>query len=96
MSDFVLVLLSYFASFGFFAFIGRIAKVFASRKNDEIYVYFDKEKTLSGKWDVLIASDDADKILESLSDKYGRIYILRGADRWTRKEENGSKEALKK
>ena len=81
------VLMSYFALYGALSLVGRAAKAFKAKKNDEIYVFFAKEKALSGKWDVLVSSDDADGILEALSERYGRIYILRGADRWTEKKE---------
>lgn len=87
MNGFWLVLLSYFALYGLVSLAGRMAKALTAQKNDEIYVFFAKEKALSGKWDVLVSSDDADGILEALSERYGRIYILRGADRWTEKKE---------
>ena len=95
MNGFWIVLFSFFALGGFIGTAERIYRAVRPEHNDEIYVFFGKEKALDGKWDVLIASDDCDGILEALSEKYGRIYILRGADRWT-KEEKPLKEVLKK
>lgn len=93
MAEWLKVFIIVFASYGIYSAVRDIVILLFGNKKEEIYIYLTPERVFDGKWDMVISSEDEDRILNALSGEYKKIYILRGGNKWT---ENTSKEEWKK
>lgn len=86
---------------GFYALLYGVYELFFGKKKEVLYVYFSEEKLCENVQDIVICTNDsfeADRILSALEKEYGKIYILKGSEKWRtdKMKETESKERLKK